>query len=322
MELLSPLVMIGLLGLVGFQIALYFVLGNDAIQVTGTFNTSNQDIHWSKRAAAASCVLVATLALGWWMYDGDIAFGRLAKVPYTPITVWHLIPPIVLAILTLRGIPVSTTFIIISAFRPKLISEMLVDSAVGFASALLIGLGLWSLLHYALDENKKPSKRDLKVWRVLQWISTACLLYSWISHDMANIAVYLPRTLTLTQLVFVCLSGSCCIFIAFSKNGGKIQEIVVNKTNTKYVRSATVIDLVFAAILLVLKEWSDVPMSTTWVFVGLIIGREIAVVCHHPNKKVKHIYPIVLKDFVKVICGLFISIACAWFVNRGLSFWS
>ncbi|MEL6973478.1 MAG: hypothetical protein AAFO02_25200, partial [Bacteroidota bacterium] len=36
-------------------------------------------------------------------------------------------------------------------------------------------------------------------------------------------------------------------------------------------------DFLYALILLFFKEFSNVPMSTTWVFLGLLAGREIAI---------------------------------------------
>lgn len=52
--------------------------------------------------------------------------------------------------------------------------------------------------------------------------------------------------------------------------------MVTSKTMTADIRSATVIDLIYGEILLVFKAWSNLPMSTTWVFLGLLAGRELA----------------------------------------------
>ena len=65
--------------------------------------------------------------------------------------------------------------------------------------------------------------------------------------------------------------------IIFYSKGGAIQKIVKAKTNTTDVRSATIIDFVYGLVLLFFKEFSNVPMSTTWVFLGLLAGREIAI---------------------------------------------
>ena len=59
------------------------------------------------------------------------------------------------------------------------------------------------------------------------------------------------------------------------EGGGKIQNIVIEKHNTRYVRSATIIDAVYWLIT-TNKELNDIHKPTTWVFVGLLCGRELA----------------------------------------------
>ena len=49
-----------------------------------------------------------------------------------------------------------------------------------------------------------------------------------------------------------------------------------SKTNTSDLRSATVIDFFFGLCLLYKAFLSTFPLSTTWVFLGLLGGREIA----------------------------------------------
>ena len=48
------------------------------------------------------------------------------------------------------------------------------------------------------------------------------------------------------------------------------------KTNSSDLRSATLIDLLFGLCLLYKAFLSSFPLSTTWVFLGLIGGRELA----------------------------------------------
>jgi len=37
------------------------------------------------------------------------------------------------------------------------------------------------------------------------------------------------------------------------------------------------VDGVYFVILVIFKEWSKIPMSTTWVFIGLLAGRQMAI---------------------------------------------
>ena len=63
--------------------------------------------------------------------------------------------------------------------------------------------------------------------------------------------------------------------ILFYLRGDKIQRIVTEKSNVTDVRSATVIDGVYALILYYFKSVSVIPISTTWVFIELFAGQEI-----------------------------------------------
>ena len=153
-------------------------------------------------------------------------------------------------------------------------------------------------------------KSSRKYWRTAQWLSTGFLWFSWLSHDMANIAVFLPR-----ELPFDMLMGAIFVLVAwlgviFYTQGGKIQTIVLEKTGSRFMRSATIIDLIYAIILWYFKELNSIPMSTTWVFVGLLTGRELAIATvHRANYKFGYVFPLVGKDFGKMMIGLMVSVA-------------
>jgi len=96
----------------------------------------------------------------------------------------------------------------------------------------------------------------------------------------------------------------------------KIQQIVLEKTSTAYVRSATFIDLFYAAVLIIFKQWNSIPMSTTWVFVGLLCGRELAIASVHSHYKLKNVFPLVGKDMLKLLFGLAVSVLIALSVQH------
>ena len=298
--------------LVGFLLAAYSVIANDSVQTLGTFIASNsEEFKWYKLWGAASAVLLFTLWYGWSTNGGDISYGRLNKIPYTEIQWYHALAPGVLLLLTRVGIPVSTSFLVLSAFASTFILEkMLVKSVMGYALAAVVAYVMWFVVARYIDEKNDPvAEKNKSKWRVAQWCSTGFLWYTWLSHDLANIAVYLPRQLsvewmTFTSILFVVLLGWI-----FYEKGGKIQNIVLNKQNTRYVRSATIIDLAYAFILLFFKQYNDIPMSTTWVFVGLLCGREFAIASiSNGSYKLKHVFPIVGKDFLKMMLGLIVSV--------------
>jgi hypothetical protein len=98
------------------------------------------------------------------------------------------------------------------------------------------------------------------------------------------------------------------------ERGGKIQKLVQSKHSTEFVRSATAIDFIYFLILLYFKELNDIPMSTTWVFVGLLAGRELAIRTVKKEKSTK-VFPIVAGDFGKLILGLGVSVAIVLLVG-------
>ena len=98
------------------------------------------------------------------------------------------------------------------------------------------------------------------------------------------------------------------LWYMFREGGGKIQQIVLEKHNTRYVRSATIIDGVYWLILFFFKELNDIPMSTTWVFVGLLCGRELAMATVTGKEKFKVVFPLIGKDFLKMMVGLAASV--------------
>jgi phosphate/sulfate permease len=72
---------------------------------------------------------------------------------------------------------------------------------------------------------------------------------------------------------FLLCFGLCWLI---SIGGGPIQRVLRTKTNTSDVRSATAIDLLFGSCLLGCAWFTSFPLSTTWVFLGLLGGREVA----------------------------------------------
>ena len=102
---------------IGFSLAAYSVFANDSVQTLGTFIASKQKwFKWYTLAASASFAMIVTISYGWWTYDGDISYGRLTQIPYQEIRWYHAIAPGILLLLTRIGIPVSTTFLVLSAF--------------------------------------------------------------------------------------------------------------------------------------------------------------------------------------------------------------
>ena len=102
---------------IGFLLAAYSVIANDSVQTLGTWIASNNEkFNWKTLWVSASSVLLATLWYGWYINGGDISYGRLTKIPFQEVQWYHATAPALLLLLTRIGVPVSTSFLVLSAF--------------------------------------------------------------------------------------------------------------------------------------------------------------------------------------------------------------
>ena len=298
-------------GTIGFLLAAYSVIGNDSAQTLGTFISSNsKKVKWYWMWLFASVILGGTLMYGW--MQGDIAFGRLNKIPYPEQFQWyHALAPALLLGLTRYGIPVSTTLLTLSAFSSGFVLEKIImKSAMGYAIAAIASYFIWTVMSRYLNEKEQVKENNRKFWSIAQWFSTGFLWHMWLSHDIANVFVYLPRDgVSLTMMFGIISILVLGLGHLFKTNGGKIQEIVLSKSGTRFIRSACLIDLFYALVLWYFKIYNDIPMSTTWVFIGLLAGRELAVYrMFNKDKEVKVIFPMLVGDFLKIMLGLALSV--------------
>jgi len=321
--------------IVGFVLAAYATVANDSIQTLGTFLSSNAHRHWIILWAYASSIIIAVMAFGYFANAGDIGFDRLDSLPYpetSGMQWWHAMPPLVLLFLTRFGIPVSTTFLVLTIFalttqevKPDTFSKMLTKSALGYVVAVSSGFVIYALVAKKFEQWVSSTPRDSHnlTWTVIQWSSTAFLWWQWLAQDLANIFVFLPRETTVAAdgTIDVVFSGGLVIFATlvmisiqayiFATRGGEIQKIVLSKTNTTDVRAATLVDFIYGLILLFFKELSDIPMSTTWVFLGLLAGRETAIAYVANLRSPKEAIFDVATDAFRALIGLAVSVGLA-----------
>lgn len=398
MDTTSQIIMI-----LGFALASYSVVGNDVIQTLGTFISSNSKRKWYVLWMYIGGIFLVVATHAWFQLEGDIAYGRLDKIPFPTNYAWWLaLPPVILVLITRFGIPVSTTFLILSVFSSKNIQSMVEKSLLGYLTAFvaaivlyffiskrlekyfistsdkyqaftetsgnqtlgrtilnfLIAIGLGIVVFQVISNNQiiegifgeqayktyrlfvlknliaalfvvpvffllyrqglntyssQTEEYTSNNWMIAQWISTGFLWSQWIIQDMANIFVYLPRHGSLSAvgywLAIMLLVG--LLGLILYQRGGGIQKIVTTKTNTFDIRSATIIDFTYGIILFIFKEYSKIPMSTTWVFVGLLAGRELAItyqLARNQPGSFRSVLTVVLKDLGKIFLGLIVSL--------------
>ena len=314
--------------IVGFLLAGYSVVANDSLQTLGTYLSSNR-----KRTPKAVQMLfvctitIVVLMLGWVLLDGDPAWGRLTvpgrdfPIPQ-PLSWVYVLPPIAVLALTQWGAPVSTSFLVLSSFQPANIGTLLESSLTGYSLAFCVGLsvyglGMWLLERWVVRSTQAGTAYN-KIWYGLQWLSTGFLWSMWLVQDLANIFVYLPRRLDLVPML-ICTAMLCVgLCVLEATGGGPIQAVLRSKTNTSDLRSATVIDFFFGLCLLYKAFLSTFPLSTTWVFLGLIGGREIALRIKEQefetvftNRESGNLARIIGSDLWKAFIGVGVSLCIA-----------
>ena len=128
----------------GFLLAMFSCVSNDIIQTLGTFLTANRKTNSLYIWAFTSIILILTIGIGWIVNDGDMSFGRLDRIPVThTFSLIHVLPPIILLVLTRFGIPVATAFLILSIFSINdvhVIGLMLTKSFIGYGVAFVCAL--------------------------------------------------------------------------------------------------------------------------------------------------------------------------------------
>jgi hypothetical protein len=330
---------------VGFILASYSVVGNDVIQTLGTFLTSNEKkVKWYILWAFASVIMVYALVNGY--MNNDIDYGRLDKFDLASIEYnwYYVLPPLVLLAITRFGIPVSTTFMVLTLFSLSkipndlnsmitsvfdadqklggMIQKSIMGYIIAFSSAIVIYLLVTRLTEKRFIE-KPVSDFARPFWVVAQWFITGFLWFQWLTQDLANIYIYLEGGLNLSVggFVFSVLILVGLLGYIFYTAGGKVQDVVREKTSTADIRSATFIDLIYGIILYIFKyNYLDLfeaklPMSTTWVFIGLLAGREIGIRINLDKKLNKDTVRMVFADLGKVFFGLLISVILVFIIK-------
>lgn len=314
---------------IGFFFAAYAAVANDSIQSLGTFIESNKARRWWVLWLFIGGIFLVTVTFSWIYFDGDVTYQRLTNPDGTTdyphpdkFTFFQVIAPLVLLILTRLRMPVSTTFLLLSVFSADTsgITSVVFKSWTGYGMAFVISFLVWYLSFNAIRKYFK-SRKHSQYWIIVQWVVSGSLWATWVMQDGANIAVFLPRQQSLLQFSVFALTIFFGLGLLFYLRGDKIQGVVSEKTRISDIRAATLIDFSYVILLIYKLFISTVPMSTTWVFLGIIGGREIAVNLSRKKKGNKHkkkAIKMIGRDFASAMIGLFISIALAAGGNKAI----
>lgn len=308
----------------GFMLAGYAAIANDSIQTIGTFIASNSHRKWYYLWMFMGLIFLVTVTISWIKFDGDVSYQRLLSKGFrespTEFTFLQLAAPIILLILTRMRMPVSTTFLILNVFTTKssAIFGVLTKSLTGYILAFFVALVVWFGISYLSKRifKNKPGN----YWVVIQWITSGMLWSVWIMQDAANIAIFLPRSLNVWQFAAFASYIFLGLGLLFYLKGDRIQSIVSEKSEVTDVRNATIIDFVYSILLVYKLFESTLPMSTTWLFIGLLGGRELAMSItkkdyHKRLKSSKKATLMIGRDVLYALIGLIVSIILAININ-------
>jgi hypothetical protein len=311
---------------IGFVFAAYAAVANDSIQSLGTFIESNKNKKWWVLWLFVGGIFLVTILFSFIKFDGDVTYQRLlndageTKYPHPEqFSYFQLVAPLVLLILTRLRMPVSTTFLLLSVFSQDTsgISSIVSKSVSGYLLAFVLSFIVW-IAGYKLIQRYFASRQTHPAWTIVQWVVSGALWSVWIMQDGANIAVFLPRKLDLTQFIIFAATIFLGLGLLFYLRGDKIQKVVSEKVRISDVRAATLIDFTYVLLLIYKLTISTVPMSTTWVFLGVIGGREIAINLARRKRGRTHKWKamrVIGRDFSYALIGLFISVVMASAAN-------
>ena len=256
--------------------------------------------------------MVGTATVGWYLNGGDLSWGRLEKIPYPEEFKYKfLLAPVCLLVLTRLGVPVSTTLFTLTTFASApTIMKMVKKSVTGYVIASVGAYLLWTIVSRHVKKNKSWWNNVPPIWSKLQVVSTSFLWITWLMHDSANHSVFLPRDISVNFLLLYLGTTFSLLGLIFYLQGGKIQQVVQRKSEVINLKQVTIIDLFYGTLLYIFKVINPIPMSTTWLFVGMLAGREIAMT-QTLKKKQRESFVGVGWDFLRLVIGLVISVGVA-----------
>lgn len=304
--------------------SVFAVMSSDSIQTIGTYLSTHRETSWKKHFVFIGSTIAIAIILSWIFFNRQLHFNVLENIPYNnDLSYIYIIPPLALLILARCGIPASSTFIILSSFTSKGgIVHMINKTFSSYCFAFLFFAYFWFFIlkiykdELYNDENKKLMNK----WKLAQKMTTVILLLSWLFFSLANMVLFLPRTFSFYNLclfLFLVLSTLAVVLI---NKGGKLQDMINKKQDSKNIKVSTLINSVYAGVLILSKALSNTPISTTFVLLGILAGKELTTTYYSDNHSLvstKYRYCIanILRDLNKAILGIIISLIVVKFVT-------
>jgi hypothetical protein len=255
-------------------------------------------------------------------YDQEVHFAILDNVTPRQINKYYLIAPLILLFLTHMGIPTSSTFLMLSVFLGRHdIFNMLTKTAASYFMSFAVSAYILSIIlrrHRKYLLNTVPEDKYAGLWNFLQIISTILLVINWLCFSVSNITVFLPRKLDPHDFLLFMFILLFTLASVLSNRGNRMQEILSSKKNANNVKVNVLINVLFSAVLFIFKVVNNVSIATTFVFLGILAGKEVAIVFSERDilgRTYKKTVLNILKDINKCILGVCISLVFVVLIN-------
>ncbi len=293
---------------------MYNVMINNFIQTLGTFNISNKYTKKWKVFLYLVVIFVTYFVYTWLKYDGNIRKGSLRFIEYKDSFGYSiLLLPMLLSLFNYFGIPVNLTFLSIPLFTDgKIVKSMVVEAFINYFLAFIISFVFWNILYVKFKKFLRK-KDNYQFWRIIEYISIGILWYCWLNTCVSSFMVFLPPKLYLEHLILLLIIGSIVIsIVTILRPEDKMEQIVEEKTDVKNIMSSVLFNILHSVVLLTLKLNSKVPIATSWIFIGLLDGRELGITTRKANNfsdpKYKLCLEKISRDLYRNIIGIFISL--------------
>lgn len=302
----------------------YNIMFNNSIQTIGLFIASNGDKKTIPNLIFFSSIFVLSILVSWFLTSKEVHYHLLDSINYEEdyINVLFIFLPILLYFFTKKRIPVSATFLVIPLFANKnTIESMINKTSVSYFLSLITSLVVYNLLYKKYKNVISNEKENTsKTWLMAEYVSTGVLWFSWLTVSLCNFVVFLPREFLIYDLLLLSIIGIITIYCILVSNGGEIQKIITQKSDVKNIKTAVIFNTLFSFMLLFIQHINNVPITSTWMFLGVLAGREIAISLNtfHLNGalKYKNCLLKIWRDLSSAILGIILSLIFVYIFNN------
>lgn len=291
----------------------YHIMANNAVQIIGMFVASNDKKDKLKIWLLLSVIFVLTVLISWLFFDKQLHFSLLNSIQYNEnLSILLIFLPIILYFFTKKNIPISATFLIIPIFsNNNTLQSMVVKTLISYFLSFTISFIFWYFLYIKyknfIDIEKNNNKNR---WIIIEYLSTAMLLGIWLVTSTCTFTIFLPRVFTIKYLILFIIVGIFSILVILYNDNTTIKKIIGNKSDINY-KSGAIFNILFAMIMLSVQYISKIPITSTWVFLGVLAGRELAIAVSKKNNNSLNIIQSLkndLSDLYSAILGIIFSL--------------